>query len=272
MTAPHEKLTIKLPTPVPDMGTGPISTEPYISPEYFDREREKIFRRAWLNVGRVDEIPESGDYTVKEIAILGVSVLIVRGKDGQVRAFYNTCTHRGMAVADCKPSDKGNTSKFACPFHGWTFDLDGSLSYLPGKEYFYGVEQDKLGLRQLSLDTWNGFIFVNQQEHPEQPLREFLGGLADDLEDYPFERFSHIARYKADVAVNWKTFIDAFHEAYHVEMVHGQTVPDAANSPENPHAVPTSVRIHHPHHSVSIPVNPDFKPTPAAAIGAGESR
>lgn len=265
MTAPEDRLVIKVPTDIPDMGTAPLPIEPYISAEFFEKERDKVFRKAWLNVGRVDEIPEPGDYLVKKLAVLNATIIVVRGKDDQIRAFHNICVHRGMQVTEAG-CEKGHAEGFMCGYHAWVYDLEGKLKNVPGKEYFPDTDFTGLQLPPVTLDTWNGFIFINDQEKPKVGLAEYLGGLADDLGDYPFSKFSHIARYRAKVAVNWKTFIDAFHEAYHVAEVHKNTIPDGCNSPDNPNAVPTSARLYPPHHSVSVPVNTAYVPTPAAGL------
>jgi phenylpropionate dioxygenase-like ring-hydroxylating dioxygenase large terminal subunit len=263
MTKPGEKFHTQITTPAPDMGTGPLPVEPYISAEFFEKEREKIFRRAWLEVARVEELPNPGDYLVREIEVLKTSVLLVRGKDGQVRGFHNVCTHRGMAVATC---NKGNAQGFICTFHGWTFDIDGRLKGVPGEEYFADFKRDDYGLRPLATDVWNGFIFVHWEPQPKVGLREFLGGMATQLDDYPFARFNHIARYSARVKANWKTFIDAFHEAYHVMMVHRHTIPDACAGQENPYGLLSTARIYGPHHSGSVWVNPGHQPTPSETL------
>ena len=263
MTKPGEKFHTDITTQMPDMGTAPLPVEPYISAAFFEREREKIFRRAWLEVARIEELPNPGDYVVREIEVLKTSVLLVRGKDGQVRGFHNVCTHRGMAVAIC---DKGNAQGFICNFHGWTFDIDGRLKGVPGEEYFTNLDRADYGLRPVATDIWNGFVFVHWEPQPKVGLREFLGGLATQLDDYPFARFNHIARYSARVKANWKTFIDAFHEAYHVMMVHRHTVPDACAGQENPYGLLSSARIYGPHHSGSVWVNPAHTPTPSETL------
>lgn len=105
----------------PELGTGPTPIEPYISREYFEREQAPIFRKVWLNVGRVEQIPNPGDYFVKDLAVCKTSILIVRGKDGCVRAFHNMCAHRGnKLVADTSGTCKG---LFTCKFHGWPMGL-----------------------------------------------------------------------------------------------------------------------------------------------------
>jgi len=258
MTKPDASFHTQITTAAPDMGSGPLPVEPYISAEFFEREREKVFRRAWLEVAREEELPNPGDYVVRQIEVLRTAVLLVRGRDGQVRGFHNVCTHRGMAVSIC---DKGNAQGFICNFHGWTFDLDGRLKGVPGETYFADY-----GLRPVATDIWNGFIFVHWEPQPQVGLREFLGGMGTQLDDYPFQRFNHIARYSARVKANWKTFIDAFHEAYHVMMVHRHTVPDACAGQENPYGLLSSARIYGPHHSGSVWVNPGHTPTPSETL------
>ena len=263
MTKPETSFHTQITTATPDMGTGPLPVGPYISAEFFEREREKVFRRAWLEVAREEELPNPGDYLVREIEVLRTSVLLVRGRDGVVRGFHNVCTHRGMAVSIC---DKGNAQGFICNFHGWTFDLDGRLKGVPGEQYFADLDRADYGLRPVATDVWNGFIFVHWDPQPPVGLREFLGGMGTQLDDYPFQRFNHIARYSARVKANWKTFIDAFHEAYHVMRVHRHTVPDACAGQENPYGLLSSARIYGPHHSGSVWVNPGHTPTPSETL------
>ena len=116
MTAPEDRLIIKLPTDHPDMGTDPLPIEPYISAEFFEKERTKVFAKAWLNVGRVDEIPEVGDYLVKRLEVLNTTIVVVRGKDNEIRAFHNICVHRGMQVTEAG-CEKGNAQGFMCGYH-----------------------------------------------------------------------------------------------------------------------------------------------------------
>ena len=263
MTSPDGRFHTKFSTSVPDMGEAPLPVAPYISAEFFEQEREKIFRRAWLEVAREEELPNPGDYLVRELEVLKTSVLLVRGSDGVVRGFHNVCTHRGMRVATCP---QGHADGFICNFHGWTFDLAGQLKGLPGESYFPNLDRADYGLRSFATDTWNGFIFVNADPEPEVGLRRFLGGIGTQLDAYPFDRFNHIARYSARIKANWKTFIDAFHEAYHVERVHRHTVPDACAGAQNPVGLLSSARFYGPHHSGSVWVNPNHTPTPSETL------
>src|SRR3970282_2107128 len=108
-TAPNSE---RWATRYPELGTEPLPVEPNISPEYFERERERIFKRCWLNVGRIDEIPKTGNYFIKEIETLRASVVVVRGKDGAIRGFYNVCRHRGNKLA----LENGHARSFVCGF------------------------------------------------------------------------------------------------------------------------------------------------------------
>lgn len=251
---------MKLATAVPDMGQGPLGTESVTSPEYFERERERIFRRAWLEVGRVEEIPNPGDYFTRELAVLRTNVVVVRGRDGTVRAFHNFCTHRGMALATAAC---GHTRTFACEFHGWAFGLDGRLQHVPCREAFDTLDTERLGLRALGCEVWNGFIFVHADAHPAQNLRDYLGALADDLDGYPFAACEHIAHYTATVKANWKVCIDAFQEAYHATYLHRRAIPGAGDLEL---ALPTSIRFHGPHRSLSCWLKTDIQPTAAEAV------
>ncbi|HAC33432.1 MAG TPA: hypothetical protein DCF45_02820 [Gammaproteobacteria bacterium] len=267
MVAPVSQHQINWATPLPEMGDGPISVEPYVSEEFFEQEKAHIFRKAWIQVCREDHLPDPGDYMVIPMEVWNSEIIVVRGKDSQVRAFHNICRHRGMKVIRREMDESmnfqcGNGHVMICPFHGWTYNNDGTLRPLMGEEYFPDIDREQLGLVPVTLDSWNGFLFVHYQSEPEQGLREFLGALADDMEEYPFDQFTHIARYSATVKSNWKASMDAFHEAYHAATLHGVSVPDAARNPET--IVPTSARVYGPHHSLSMWSPSDYQPSPAA--------
>src|SRR5216684_6690091 len=101
----------------PELGTGPVPIEPCISPEYFQRERERIFHRVWLNVGREEEIPQAGDYFVKEIEVCNSSIIVTRSRGGAILGFHNMCAHRGNKLTR---ANRGHALGFVCGFHGWT--------------------------------------------------------------------------------------------------------------------------------------------------------
>jgi phenylpropionate dioxygenase-like ring-hydroxylating dioxygenase large terminal subunit len=264
MGATELPFVTKYTTDVPAMGDAPLPVEPYVSREFFEREREKVFKRAWLQVAREEDIPNPGDYRVVDLEVLGWSVILTRGADGQLRAFHNICTHRGNKVALQR---SGNAKGFTCGFHGWVFGNDGDLKHMAGEEYFPpGTDRCKLGLKPVTMDTWNGFVFVHAQAQPAQGLREYLGGMADQIERFPFDRCTRIARYEATPRVNWKVAIDAFQEAFHAIMVHRASLPNSASAPQNPSAALTSVRFHGPHRSLSAWSNPNYRPPEVGMI------
>jgi len=262
MKAPTSIHEMKIMNPLPDMGSGPIPVEPYISPEYFEKEKEKIFKRAWINVGRVSaHLPNPGDYMVREMDFLNAPILLVHGRDGVVRGFYNVCTHRGNSVA----SGSGNArSAFVCGFHGWAFGLDGSLKTVPSEEQFPGLDRSQYGLKPITTEVWKGFIFINAQDKPATPLVEFLGGWGNQMEGLPYENYEHTGRYTTRVKCNWKAYVDAFQEAYHVNIVHAEGLAQLAMYPDM--SVPTSIRTYGPHRSISAWMHPEYKPSPSEVI------
>ena len=216
------------------LGTEPISYEDSISPEFYDLEREAIFKRAWLNVGRVEQLPRNGSYFTKELVVAQTSVVIVRDKEGLVRAFHNVCRHRGnKLVWSDYPQEEtsGMARQFVCKYHGWRYDLDGSLSFVQQEEEFFNFDKADFGLVPVHCDVWNGFIFINFDAEPRQSLREFLGPMITGLDDYPFGKLTERYEWVAHNNSNWKIFADAFQEYYHVPSLHPQQVPPEVRDP-----------------------------------------
>lgn len=242
-----------------DLGleNGRVPVEYYTSPEYFRREQDMIFRRAWLMVGRVDEVPEPGDYIVREVPPLKANVIIARGKDGVVRAFHNACSHRGVALV-CQ--EKGHALTFRCPYHAWTYRIDGSLSAIPGEQDFPHVDKATSGLAPVHLDTWAGFIFLNFAEQPEAMLTEFLAGLDVLLEGAPFGDFPFCVRVTDEIDCNWKNLVNAFNEGYHVAILHSKTLRAAVVPKDNPHLHYLDVKQFGPHSAGTVPRNFDYDP------------
>jgi nitrite reductase/ring-hydroxylating ferredoxin subunit len=219
----------------PGLGTGPVSFDDCVSPEFYELEREAIFKRAWLNIARVEDLPRTGSYLTKEIEIAGVSLLVVRGADGQIRAFHNVCRHRGNKLAwTDDPSDEsaGVCRQFTCKYHGWRYDLEGALTFVQQDGEFFDLDTATNGLLPVHCDVWNGFIFVNLDREPRQSLREFLGPMVTALDGYPFDQQTERYDFVAHNNSNWKLFADAFQEYYHVPALHPQQVPIAVRNPE----------------------------------------
>ncbi|MFE2701152.1 aromatic ring-hydroxylating oxygenase subunit alpha [Streptomyces mirabilis] len=205
----------------PELGTSPVNYEDSIDPAYYEAEREAIFKRTWLNVGRVEQVPKPGHYFTKELAAAGTSLIIVRGRDQQIRAFHNVCRHRGnKLVWNDFPGEevKGTCRQFTCKYHAWRYDLTGNLTFVQQEGEFFDLDKDDYGLKEVACDIWEGFVFVNLD--PRQSLREYLGDMAKGLEGYPFHEMTDVFTYKAEIGSNWKLFIDAFAEFYHAPVLH----------------------------------------------------
>ena len=213
-----------------ELGTAPVSYEDSISPEFYELEREAIFKRSWLNVGRVEQLPRNGSYFTKELVVARTSVVVVRDMDGQVRAFHNICRHRGnKLVWNDFPREEtsGSCRQFTCKYHGWRYDLDGSCAFVQQESEFFDLDKGDYGLVAVHCDVWEGFVFVNLDHEPRQPLLEYLGPMLRKLEGYPFGKMSERWYYRAEVGANWKLYMDAFQEFYHAPVLHaGQAPPD----------------------------------------------
>jgi len=208
----------------PQLGTKPVSYEDSISPEFFELEREAIFKRAWLHVGRVEQIPKTGNFFTKEIAVARTSIIIVSGDDGEIRAFHNTCRHRGNRLVwnDLPQAEvSGTTRQFSCKYHGWRYGLDGACVFAQQEGEFFDLDKADYGLVSVHCETFAGFIFVNLSREPTQSLRDYLGPMILGIEGYPFDKMTDHYTFQVEVGANWKVFSDAFMEFYHAPIVHG---------------------------------------------------
>jgi phenylpropionate dioxygenase-like ring-hydroxylating dioxygenase large terminal subunit len=239
----------------PELGTEPVSYEDSVSPEFYELEREAIFRRAWLNVGRVELLPRSGSYFTKELQVAKTSIIVVRDMQASVRAFHNICRHRGNKLVwndDPGEETSGTCRQFACKYHGWRYNLDGALTFVQQESEFFDLDKNDYGLVPVSCEVWEGFIFVNLAKQPEHRLRDFLGPMITSLEGYPFEKLTERWYYRSEVKANWKLYMDAFQEFYHAPVLHTRQYPEKFASGwrkagfEAPH-----YRIDGPHRLVS---------------------
>ena len=195
----------------------------YYAPAVFELEKERIFYRSWFLAGRAEHAPEPGDWFT--VQVLDESVLVVRGEDEQLRAFYNVCRHRGSRLKE-EPSGSLQGA-IACPYHDWCYSFtSGDLVATPrvGKDE---VDRSKLGLRTVHLDEWQGFVYVNLDRETPRPVRETLGAAYDDM--LTFERFDiGSLRIGATtewlVKANWKIIIENYNECLHCPNVHPELV------------------------------------------------
>lgn len=243
----------------PDLGTAPIPIAINRSPEQFERERELIFRPAWHLVGRVEELEQQGDYIVQEVPTLQTSVLVVKGKDGQIRAFHNMCRHRGNKVVPTG-NRRGHAWGFSCAFHGWTYDLAGALAVVPDENEFFNLEKCDYGLAPVHCNLWEGFIFINLTSGPPEPLELAVGEFFDQFHGY-FNDLHLVAHFATTVKCNWKIILDAFSEGYHVPFIHGKTLPEAITGKSNPLCHMQNIRLYRRNRQLSALANTDYKPT-----------
>ncbi len=195
-----------------------VPIERYTSRAFHDLEVEKVWKKAWQFACREEQLPEPGDHVVYDIAHL--SLVIVRGRDMQIRAFHNVCLHRGRRLKDFA----GGGDELRCPFHGWTWDLDGSLRELPCRWDFPSVDRDEYALPEAKVATWGGFVFVNMDPDCE-PLEHHLGDLPKHFERWPLEDRYIEGHIRKLMRCNWKVCQEAFMEAYDVVATHPQIMP-----------------------------------------------
>lgn len=199
------------PAPLPSTLPG----RDYHAPEIFELERERIFHARWVCVGREEQVADPGDFLVRDV--IDESVLVVRNRSGDLRAFYNVCRHRGSRLCDAA---RGNFGRFIlCPYHAWSYTLDGRLNATPHVGDVTGFDRDDYPLHPIALDTWEGFVFVNLAE-TRRPLLEQLGSSASEFARYRVGslRVGHVIEY--DVAANWKIVIENYSECLHCPAVH----------------------------------------------------
>ena len=191
----------------------------YTDQNLFDLEMEKIFFKSWLMVFREDEIPNPGDYKIWDK--LGRDILVVRQKDNSIKAFYNTCMHRGAPVVRDK---KGRTNLLRCQYHSWTYDLNGDLIKVPDMRDFKDFDISCKKLKKVFCDTWDGWVYISLSETDPGSLIDFLNPVAQELECFKSSELITVYKKTVTVKANWKTCLDAFMEVYHAPTIHKDTV------------------------------------------------
>lgn len=215
----------------PALSRKPIATDYLHEQKYFDLEREKIFRKCWLYVGRVEEIPSPNGFMVADIEICNASVLIVKDQQGKLSAFHNICKHRLNKLTYEK---SGSAGSFVCHYHAWAYDRKGKLRRVPDEEAFYGLDKSTCDLTGIAIDEWRGLIFICLDPSPRQSLREYLEVIPEKLEQFPFERLTAAVHAEKVLEVNWKTGAHTNMESYHAEQLHNRPTlfePDFSGNP-----------------------------------------
>lgn len=200
----------------------------YVDPAFFAREKEQIFCREWFCVGRTESLPNPGDYLLVEVA--GESIIVTRTRSGELRAHYNVCRHRGSQlvlekaelVTDTAVPPTGHfRGVIHCPYHAWSYELDGRVRSTPFLDETDGLCRDEFSLYPVGLETWGGFIFLHLTPgQATQSLAEQLGPIPDRVHRYPLADLQTAQRLVYNVAANWKVIVENYNECYHCGPVH----------------------------------------------------
>jgi phenylpropionate dioxygenase-like ring-hydroxylating dioxygenase large terminal subunit len=207
------------PTPVektiePDLGHERIPKERYVSPDFAALEWERMWTRVWLLAGCEADVAKPGDWFTFEIG--RESVIVARDRADALHAHFNVCLHRGNRL--CEPG-RGSSPTFSCRYHAWEWNLDGTLrKATDAKDFGQGLPPD-LRLGALRVETWGGFVWVTMDPQAE-PLAEYLGVIPEHLAPYRFDEHALVDDVTLEIDCNWKTCVDAFNEAYHVQGTH----------------------------------------------------
>jgi Rieske 2Fe-2S family protein len=187
----------------------------YVDPDHFARERERFFAQRWVCVGRIEDLATPGDYVLREIC--GESVIVTRDGTGSLRAFYNVCRHRGTRLVT---EAKGRfADRIQCPYHAWTYGLDGRLLAAPHMDGTAGFCRDEIALGNVAADVWEGHVFVTLAPGPP-PLRDQIGQLAEKFRPWQMFELRRAYRVTYDVKANWKLLISNYSECLHCPIIH----------------------------------------------------
>jgi phenylpropionate dioxygenase-like ring-hydroxylating dioxygenase large terminal subunit len=200
-----------------------IAVDAYISEDYARAERDKLWRKVWQQVGRVEELPAVGSYLTYDI--LDDSIIVVRTAPDELKAHHNVCMHRGRRLVDTPDGAKnacGLRKSFVCGFHGWAYDLEGKCIHVPEKPDWQGVlTRENTHLAKVNVDAWGGWIWINMDPDCE-PLRDYLEPAATMLDPFELQNMRCKWRRWLHFDCNWKVAMEAFNETYHVATTHPQ--------------------------------------------------
>ncbi|MEE2665985.1 MAG: aromatic ring-hydroxylating dioxygenase subunit alpha [Myxococcota bacterium] len=193
-----------------------IPASRYTSPEFAELEHERVWPRVWQIACSVDHVSQPGDFF--EYRVGRYSVIIVRGRDGALRAFQNVCKHRGNVL--CTGSGQG-LRNLRCAYHGWTYDLRGALQGVPSRKGFGEMDRETLALTPVQVDSWGPMVFVNL-DPDAMPLEDYLEGVPEDSAWLELDGFRCTVSLLTRAPANWKLVADGFSETYHVQTLHAE--------------------------------------------------
>jgi Rieske 2Fe-2S family protein len=197
----------------------PASTIPshwYFDADHYQRELRAIWYRQWVCVGREENLEQTGDYFTTEIGDQGI--IVTRSTEG-LRAFHNTCRHRGARICTAE-TGRFRNGRIICPYHTWTYSLDGDLVATPNRLDTGSFEADRLSLYGVHVETWRGFIFVNLADQPDASLVDQLGSEAANIRNWPLEDMRSVHQVIKPIASNWKIYWENYTECYHCPRIH----------------------------------------------------
>jgi glycine betaine catabolism A len=194
---------------------GPMFTDPAV----YAREMQRLFLPSWQCIGRDDDLARPGSFRTVEVA--GSGVIVLRNQKGELRAYHNVCRHRGTRLVEAPEGQ--DLKRLLCPYHAWSYDLDGRLIGAPHMQEAKAFDRKENGLYPIAVQSWRGFVFVNLSPRPE-PLEKTLGGFIRRCAPYPLEDLRRTHRVVYDIAANWKLVVQNANECYHCPGVHPQLV------------------------------------------------
>ena len=205
------------------LDSGGIAPSRYFDATFHELEVEKVWRRTWQMSCREEQIPAVGDSILYEVG--DMSLVVLRSEENEIRAYHNSCLHRGTQLR----TKSGHMERFRCPYHGFGWNLDGTLAEAPSTWDFPDLVPEDFCLPEAQVGTWGGFVFVNP-DLGAPPLEEYLGVLPEHFEQWPLEDRWLSAHIVRTMPCNWKVALEAFIEAYHTVAVHPQLLTTAADS------------------------------------------
>jgi phenylpropionate dioxygenase-like ring-hydroxylating dioxygenase large terminal subunit len=211
--------------PEMELGSADISVDRYISQDYHDAEVKNVWQKVWQVACRLEEIPEIGDYVVYDI--VDDSLIVTRTGQNEVRAFFNACLHRGNALC----LENGHAEEFRCPYHGFTWSVQGKLDYIRSDWDFQHVDKEEFSLPEAKVGFWGGFVFVNLD--PDcGPLEDYLEIIPKHLDVFNFDKRYKAIHVSQIMPCNWKVCQEAFIEGYHVAETHFEQMADGRVDPD----------------------------------------
>ena len=211
----HDTDVVVRPRPVMPEGAKTLPAPYYVSADHFERELDALFRRMWICAGRTQEIADAGQFVVRELH--GDNIIVTRTADGRVRAFHNVCRHRGTRL--CTEPSGTFSGSIQCPYHAWTYALDGRLIGAPHMEDVPHFRREEHSLSPVHAGEWDGHLFLNLSRTPG-PLLEQLAGLPAKFRPWRMEELRLGHRIVYDVKANWKLIVQNYNECLHCPNLH----------------------------------------------------